>query len=143
MRLKQLSGILALLLVATTVAAATSQLTDVAVQSKDATTTVTIRANGTFSHTEYRPTDNLLLVDLAGVSAAKLESQTRELREHPGVHAYRVLGYKGSNGGSTTRVEITLAPNAQVNIAEAKNAVSVRVTADKLAAAAAPAVAKP
>ena len=129
MRLKQSLGMITLLLVlSTTLAASASQLTDVNVQSKDSTTTLTIRANGAFTHTEYRPTDNLLLVDLAGVSAAKLENRARELREHPGVASYKVVAYKGATGAETTRIELALAPNAQVSVADATNAVMVRVT---------------
>jgi type IV pilus assembly protein PilQ len=129
MRLKQSLGLITLLLVlSTTLAASASQLTDVNVQSKDSTTTLTIRANGAFTHTEYRPTENLLLVDLAGVSAAKLENRTRELREHPGVESYKVLSYKGANGADTTRLELALAANAQVSVADGANAVMVRVT---------------
>jgi type IV pilus assembly protein PilQ len=131
MRLKQLLGYFTLLLVlSTTLAASASQLTDVAVQSKGNTTTLTIRASGSFTHTEYRPTDNLLLVDLAGVSAAKLENRSRELREHPGVDSFRVLGYKSANGADTARVELTLAADAQVNVAEGPNSLSVRVTSE-------------
>jgi type IV pilus assembly protein PilQ len=129
MRLKQSLGTITLLLVlSTTLVASASQLTDVSVQSKDSTTTLTIRANGAFTHTEYRPTDNLLLVDLAGVTAAKLENRTRELREHPGVASYKVVGYKGANGADTTRIELALASNAQVSVADGANAVTVRVT---------------
>lgn len=137
MRLKQLFGNLLLLLVLSTMAAAGStQLTDVAVLSKDNATTLTIRANGAFTHTEYRPTDNLLLVDLAGVSAAKHENHTRELRgTHPGVESYRVVGYKGANGVDITRVELTLAPSAVISVMEGKNSVAV-----KIASSAAPAV---
>ena len=116
MRLKQSFGILLLLLVVTTMAAASaSLLTDVGVQAKEHGTTLTIRANGAFTHTEYRPTDNLLLVDLAGVSAAKLENKGRDLHgQYPGVESYRVVAYKGTNGSSITRVEMSLASNAVV-----------------------------
>jgi type IV pilus assembly protein PilQ len=141
MRLKQSLGMITLLLVlSTTLAASASQLTDVSVQSKDSTTTLTIRANGAFTHTEYRPTENLLLVDLAGVSAAKLENRTRELREHPGVASYKVVAYKGATGAETTRIELALAPEAQVSVADGNNAVMVRVTGNAPVAAA-PAVA--
>jgi type IV pilus assembly protein PilQ len=130
MRLKQLLGIFLLLLVLSTMAAASaSLLTDVGVQAKDNATTLTIRANGAFTHTEYRPTDNLLLVDLAGVSAAKMENRSRDLRgQFPGVDSYRVVAYKGTNGSSITRVELTLAANAIVNVDESKNALSVHVS---------------
>lgn len=143
MRLKQSLCILLLVAVASTAAAAASasQLVDVGVVSKSNNTTVSIKASGAFTHTEYRPTDNLLLVDLAGVSAAKLENRTRELRGTPGVESYRVVAYKGASGADITRVELTLAPGAVVNVAEAKNAVNVHVTGEAVAAK--PAAAKP
>jgi type IV pilus assembly protein PilQ len=144
MRLKQSLGLITLLLVLSmTQAASASQLTDVNVQSKDSTTTLTIRANGAFTHTEYRPTENLLLVDLAGVSAAKLENRTHELREHPGVESYKVVAYKGANGADTTRVELTLVANAQVSVADGANAVTVRVTGSAPVAAMSAKEAKP
>ena len=111
MRLKHTLGFI-MLMVAVATAASASQLTGVAVQAKGNTSTVTIRANGAFTHTEYRPTENLLLVDLTGVSAAKLDNQSRTLQGMPGVEGYRVTGYKGASGSNTTRVELTLAASA-------------------------------
>jgi len=110
--------------------ASTRQLVDVSAASKDNATTVTIRANGSFQHTEYRPTDNMLLVDLAGVSApAKLENRTQELRgKFPGVSSYRVVGYKDAKGTAITRVEMALAPDAVVSVREATNSLALRVT---------------
>lgn len=139
MRLKQQLGILLLLLVPGAISAtSTRQLTDVGVQSKDNATTLTIRANGSFQHTEYRPTDNLLLVDLTGVSAAKLENQSQDLHgKFPGVSSYHVVGYKGANGSSITRVEMALAPDAIVSVRESANTLALRVTANSATAAAA------
>jgi len=129
MRLKRVFCTIGLLLLLGAFSAASaSQLTDVGLQSKDNATTLTIRANGAFTHTEYRPTQNLLLVDLAGVSAAKLENKSRDLHgQFPGVESYHVLGYKGTSGAETTRVELTLASDAVVNVVDAKNSVSVRI----------------
>jgi type IV pilus assembly protein PilQ len=129
MRLKQFSGII--FAVATFAATASaSQLAGVAVKADGGRTTVTIRANGAFTHTEYRPTDNLLLVDLAGVSASKLDNQSRMLKDMPGVLSYRVTGYKGASGTETTRVELGLMANAIVNVDESTNAVAVHVAAE-------------
>jgi len=139
MRLKQSLGVLLVLAVLTTAAAAgtTPQLTNIAVKSQGNATTLTISASGAFTHTEYRPTDNLLLVDLAGVSAAKLENQSRELKGHPGVESYRVVGYKAASGSNIARVEIALAPNAVVGVSDAGYAVAVKVTGEAQAATAA------
>ncbi|HWK31381.1 MAG TPA: AMIN domain-containing protein, partial [Terriglobales bacterium] len=138
MRLKHTLGFM-MLMVAIATAASASQLTGVAVQAKGNTSTVTIRANGAFTHTEYRPTENLLLVDLTGVSAAKLDNQSRTLQGMPGVEGYRVTGYKGASGSNTTRVELTLAASAIVNVHESKDALAVRVSSDAPAVAAVPA----
>src|SRR4051812_21200871 len=137
MRLNRNLGILMLLLVSGIVSAtSTRQLMDVGVASKDNATTLTIRANGSFQHTEYRPTDNLLLVDLTGVSAAKLENRTQDLRgKFPGVSSYHVVGYKGANGASITRVEMALAPDAMVSVRESGNALALRVTSSAAQAA--------
>jgi type IV pilus assembly protein PilQ len=126
-----------MLTVAFAIAASASQLTGVAVQAKGNTSTVTIKANGAFTHTEYRPTESLLLVDLTGVSAAKLDNQARTLQGMPGVEGYRVTGYKGASGTNTTRVELTLAANAIVNVNESKDALAVHVSSDAPATVAA------
>ena len=135
MRLKHTLGFM-MLTVACAITASASQLTGVAVQAKGNTSTVTIKANGAFTHTEYRPTESLLLVDLTGVSAAKLDNQARTLQGMPGVEAYRVTGYRGASGTNTTRVELTLAANAIVNVNESKDALAVHVSSDTPAATA-------
>ena len=128
MSLKQAMRISVLLFALGALAAAgTVQLTDVAVQSHDNATTLTIKASGAFTHTAYRPADNLLLVDLSGVTADKLENQTRSLRL-PGVESYHVVSYKGANGSPTARLEIALSPGAVVQLDQATNAVMVHVT---------------
>ena len=128
MRLKQLLGILLLPVVLGTIAAAAvSQLTNVNVVPQDNATTVTIQANGVFTHTEYRPSDNLLLVDLAGVSAGSMEGKAQAVKL-PGVASYRVLGFKGAGGTEVARVELTLAPDAGVHISEGSHALLVKVT---------------
>ena len=127
MRLKQLLGILLLLSVATaTAAAAGPQLTQVRVASQDSATTVNLRATGAFTHTEYRPTDNLLLVDLAGVSAAKMDGKTH-LVSAPGLVSYRVLGYQSSDGSEVARVELTLAAASDVKLTEGSDSLAVRI----------------
>ena len=138
MRLKHTLGFM-MLMVAIATAASASQLTGVAVQAKGNTSTVTIRANGAFTHTEYRPTESLLLVDLTGVSAAKLDNQSRTLQGMPGVESYSVTGYKGASGSNTTRVQLKLAASAIVNVHESKDALAVQISSDTPAAAAMPA----
>ena len=128
MRLKQLLGILLLPCIATAMAAAGSQLTQVSVTSEGGATNVTLHATGPFTHTEYRPTDNLLLVDLAGVSAAKMDGKTHPLTA-ANVVSYRVLGYKSSDGSDVARVELTLAAGAPVKLSDGADQVNVQVGA--------------
>ena len=103
MKLKQLLGILLLTMVCTTMAAAAgTQLTQVSAKHVGDATLVSIQATGAFTHTEYRPSENLLLVDMTGVSAGKLSGKTR-LFNAPNVVGYRVLEYKASSGGTVAR----------------------------------------
>lgn len=128
MRAKQLLKILLPLVALTAMAvAAEPQLAEVTAVPQGGASLVTIRATGAFTHTEYRPAENLLLVDLAGVTAGKLEGTERKLQV-PGVSGYRVVGYKGSSGAAVVRVELTLAPNAVVRLSEETNALLVQVT---------------
>src|SRR5437588_5134201 len=126
MRLKQLLGILLLPCIATAMAAAGSQLTQVSVTSEGGATNVTLHATGPFTHTEYRPTDNLLLVVLAGVSAARMDGKTH-LVSAPGLVSYRVLGYQSSDGSDVARVELTLAAASAVKLTEGSDSLAVRI----------------
>ena len=125
MRLKQLLGILLpLLVLCLSAAAAVSQLTAVEVAGQGDLTTVTIRANGPFTHTEYRPTEGLLLVDLAGVSAAEMDGRAESVSA-TGVTGYRVQSYKSSTGAEVTRVELSLASSPKVSFAEGEGELRV------------------
>ena len=127
MRLKQLLGII-LLASATAMAAATvSQLGGVLVKNQDSAAVITILANGTFTHTQYRPTDNLMLVDLAGVSTANQDAKVHEVAA-PGVRSYRITGYRSANGAEVARMELTLARDAKVNVAEVEGGLELRVS---------------
>lgn len=127
MRLKQLLGII-LLAVATTgwAAGPVSQLAEVQVETRDQASILTIRANGPFTHTEYRPGGNLMLVDLAGVSVAQQDASVHAVSS-AGLQSYRVVGYRSSTGGEVTRVELTLASGATANVSDVKDGVEVRV----------------
>jgi type IV pilus assembly protein PilQ len=128
MRLKQLLGVLMpLLLCGLVAAAAVPQLTNVSVVGQGNTTTVTLRATGAFTHNEYRPAENLLLIDLPGISAGKLHDRERML-DVPGVKSYRVVGYNGAGGIEIARLELRLAPGAEVKVNEAKDAIAILVT---------------
>jgi type IV pilus assembly protein PilQ len=134
MRLKQLLGIiLSLLVFCSLAAAAGSQLTEVTAAAQGDATIVTVRASGAFTHTEYRPAENLLLLDLVAVSAAKLDGKSQAL-ELPGVTFYRVQGYRGANGADVARIELMLAPNVDVTVTDISGGVQVRIATTGVAA---------
>ena len=139
MRLKQLLGLLTLLLVLSAVSmAASTQLTNVSAAAQGNATVITLHASGAFTHTEYRPTDTLLLVDLSGVSAGKWKELTRNL-DMPGVSSYHVVGYTGSTGSEVARLELTVASGAVVDVNQAAGALNIRVSGKGSVAAKTPA----
>ena len=125
MRLKQLLGLLSLMLILSAVGLAAT-LTNVSATAQGNATVVTLQASGAFTHTEYRPTETLLLVDLAGVSAGQLKEQTHNL-ELPGVSSYHVLGYTGVNGAEVARIEITVAPGTVVDVKQAQSVLNIKI----------------
>lgn len=128
MRLKQLLGVVLLLVAGCTIAAAAaSQLTGVNVTSHGDLTTVTLRANGNFTHNEYRPTDELLLVDLAGVSPASFANAAKDVHL-PGIASYHVNAYKGVSGAEVTRMELMLMAGATVHVSDVEGGVVVNIT---------------
>ncbi len=128
MRLKQLLGTILLAIGTTAMATASaSQLSGVLVKTRDSAGVVTILANGAFTHTEYRPTDNLMLVDLAGVSIGRSDPAVHSVYV-PGVRSYRVLGYRSAAGAETARIELTLVAGAKVEVGEIAGGVELRVS---------------
>ena len=129
MRLKQLLSVGLAVLLLTALAAADSRLTDISVQTNGNAATVTIRANGALTHNEYRPVDNLLLVDFPGVDVGTLDTNSHAVSA-PGVTSYQVHSYKAANGSLIARVELTLAPHASIRLSSEQNAVLVSVVTD-------------
>ncbi|MCI0353281.1 MAG: type IV pilus secretin PilQ [Acidobacteriales bacterium] len=127
MRLKQLLGILLPLVLAIAAAASESQLTQVGIGTQANATTLTLHATGAFTHSEYRPTENLMLVDLAGVSAATMDDRTQTVNL-PGVVSYRVVGYKTADGANVARLELSLTPGATVGVRQKNNDLVLRVS---------------
>ncbi len=134
MRLKQLLGMVVLLVGSVVAVGATSQLTNISVGAQGSATVITLRTNGAFTHAEYRPTDTLLLIDLNGVSAGNWNEKARSL-QMPGVNAYHVLEYTGSSGSSVARVELAITPGAVVNVTPAAGALLVSIAPDAASAA--------
>ena len=114
MRLKQLLGIILLAALTTTVAAgSSSQLAGIRVEHHDNASLITIHANGAFTHTEYRPTDTLMLVDLAGVSITHPDAESHSVAS-PGVQSYRIAGYRSVSGMEVARIELSQIGRAHV-----------------------------
>ena len=128
MRLKQLLGII-LLAIVTTMAAAgsTAQLAGIRGGHQDNASFVTISANGAFTHTEYRPTDSLMLVDLAGVSVAHPDATVHSIAS-PSVQSYRIVGYRSASGTEVARIELNLAKGATVKVNEVEGGVELRIS---------------
>ena len=127
MRLKQLLGILLLAIGTNAVATASaSQLSGVLVKNQNNAGVITILANGAFTHTEYRPSANLMLVDLAGVSLAHPDARVHPVFA-PGVRSYRIVEYRSAGGGDVTRIELALAPGAHVNVSDISGGVQLQV----------------
>jgi type IV pilus assembly protein PilQ len=140
MRLKQLLGIILLAIATTTLATGSvSQLAGVRVENRDNAGVITVHANGTFTHTEFRPTDRLMLVDLAGVSVAQQDAAVHSVTA-AGIQSYRVVSYRSASGAEVARIELNLMPGATVKVADIEGGVELRVTgaahAEKNAAAA-------
>ena len=128
MRVKQLLGMILLAGVLTAPAAGSaSQLAGVQVENRNQASILTILANGPFTHTEYRPTDNLMLVDLAGVSAEHQDAAIHPVSSGA-VKSYRVVGYRSPSGAEVARVELTLLPGATTRVNDIKGGVEVRIS---------------
>src|SRR5215813_6062557 len=128
MRLKQLLGIVLLAVGTASVATATvSQLGGVLVKNQDSVAVITILANGVFTHTEYRPADNLMLVDLAGVSIAHPDAKVHPVSA-PGVLSYRMVGYRSSDGNDVARMELMLLPGAKVSVNGVEGGLEIHVS---------------
>jgi type IV pilus assembly protein PilQ len=128
MRLKQLLRFVLLgAMASATATASVSQLSGVLVKSHEKDGLVTILASGAFTHTEYRPTDELMLIDLAGVAIAHPDPAVHAVYV-PGIRSYRVLEYRGSDGAKIARIELNLVTSAKVQVNDIDGGVEVRLT---------------
>src|SRR5690242_16573373 len=125
MRLKQL--LITVILLAAFAAAAAPELTNISLVAQGGSTVVTITASGTFRHNEYRPVDNTMFVDFPGLSAGKLLDKMKGV-QMPGLAGYRVVNYTANGGKQVARVELTLAPGADVKVSEGSGAVTVHIS---------------
>jgi type IV pilus assembly protein PilQ len=125
MRLKQL--LIVVPLVAVLALAATPELSNISLVSQGNSTVVTITATGAVRHNEYRPVENVMFVDFPGVSAGKLLDRMKGV-QMPGLTGYRVVNYAGTGGAQVARVELTLAPGADVKLTESAGAITLRIS---------------
>ena len=132
MTVKQLLGMILLAAVVTAPAAGSvSQLAGVQVEKRDQASVITILANGPFTHTEYRPADNLMLVDLAGVSAEHQDAAVHAVSS-VGVKSYRIVGYRSASGAEVARIELTLVPGASTKVNDIQGGLEVRISGSAL-----------
>ncbi|HYX52750.1 MAG TPA: AMIN domain-containing protein, partial [Candidatus Limnocylindrales bacterium] len=128
MRLKQLLGTILLGMSAVSMAVASdSQLSGVLVKSHDNAGVVTILASGTFTHTEYRPTDTVMLVDLAGVSLPQQDAKLHSVYA-PGVRSYRIQSYRSPSGSDVARIELNLMPGARAQVSDVTGGLQIEVS---------------
>ncbi len=145
MRYKHFFGVLmslAALAIASWAAPSGPQLTAVNVTPNGNTVVVTLRAAGPIEHTEYRPEDQILMVDLHGVSPGGLKVKEKTV-DLPALKSYRVLSYIGANGTENTRVELTLGENVSFKVEPTVAALEVRLTVKTPAAQASAPAANP
>src|SRR5579864_4355888 len=132
MTVKQLLAMILLAAVVTAPAAGSvSQLAGVQVEKRDQASVITILANGPFTHTEYRPADNLMLVDLAGVSAEHQDAAVHAVSS-VGVKSYRIVGYRSASGAEVARIELTLVPGASTKVNDIQGGLEVRISGSAL-----------
>jgi hypothetical protein len=128
MRLKQLLGTILLGMSAVSMAVASdSQLSGVLVKSHDNAGVVTILASGTFTHTEYRPTDTVMLVDLADVSLPQQDAKLHSVYA-PGVRSYRIQSYRSPSGSDVARIELNLMPGARAQVSDVTGGLQIEVS---------------
>ena len=80
-------------------------------------------ASGPFEYTTYRPSENLFVVDLAGVSTASASSAARVLKSDV-VSSYRVLQYR-SGERAIVRIEVLLRRAVEPRVERQGNALTV------------------
>lgn len=131
-KMRVLRGLVIVVLLAAFAFAATPELTNISLVAQGGSTVVTITANGAFRHNEYRPVENMMFVDFPGMSAGKLLDKMKGV-QMPGLTGYRVVNYAGTGGAQVARVELTLAPGADVKVSESAGAISVHIAGTVLA----------
>jgi type IV pilus secretin PilQ/predicted competence protein len=96
-------------------AMAVSQLNSVQVTPNANTATVTLRTTGSYAHTEYRPDQHLVLVDLTGVAAAPSIERSVALNSAV-LKGYKLSNYTSASGGEVTRMELVLGDGVSVQV---------------------------
>ncbi len=101
-------------------------------------TLLRVRASAGFTHTEYRPSPNLLLVDLHNVVLDE-NRQPVVLNQGP-VSSYRIFDFSGANHEHVLRLEIALRGPARPEVSMQGGDLLVRVVAGTAGPTAAPVI---
>ena len=119
-------------------AMASSQLNSVQVTPKANTATVTLRTTGSYAHTEYRPDQHLVLVDLTGVTAAPAIERSVALQSAV-LKGYKLSSYTSASGGEVTRMELALGDGVSVEVKDKSDGLQILLSSSASHAPAAPA----
>lgn len=96
--------------------AAPAQLLAVQALNGPAGASLQVRASGPFSFTSYQPHGRALIVDLAGVVSKP--GATDHAVEVDWAATYRLLPFRNASGRRVIRLDLTLARDCQVNVAQ-------------------------
>jgi type IV pilus secretin PilQ/predicted competence protein len=126
MKFKRLlmAGLMALCCAATATA---SQLDSVQVTPKANTATVNLRTTGSFAHKEYRPEENVLTIDLTGVTSAPAVERTLQL-DSAVLKGYKLTSYTSASGAEVTRIEFTLGDQVTADVNDMSSGLQILMT---------------
>ena len=111
-------------------AAGMPQMTDIGVFSRaNYGAVITLHVNGTFTHVDYRPGDELYIIDLPGIEIGAVE-QTEQIFNLQGLKSFKVGAYAGQGGVPTVRVQVSLEGRPTVRVTEIRDGLMVHVSPD-------------
>jgi type IV pilus assembly protein PilQ len=111
-------------------AAGTPQLTDIGVFSRaNYGAVITLHVSGGFTHAEYRPGDDMMIIDLHGVGVGTVD-QTEQIFNLQGLRSYKVAPYSGEGGVPTVRLQINLDGSPTVKVTDIRDGLMIHVSPD-------------
>ena len=126
-------GLLWLLMTAALVAGAAGmpQLTDIGVFSRaNYGAVITLHVNGGFTHNDYRPSDDSMIVDLPGVAPGTVDG-AEQIFNLQGLRSYKVASYSGLGGVQAVRVQIMLDGRPSVRVTEIRDGLMIHISPDE------------